>query len=267
MSKFIKNISDRIAAHTRAFKWSSIVIADEEKLLANVNSYPLIWKWLHIPQVSCVFVDIKNSTKINLNKYKKSSAQIYEFFTGTCVDILNSLEAGYIDIKGDGVFALYSKGQHFKALCAAVTIKTFCVDHFLPALYEKYFNNKNPLELWFHIGIDCETVLVKRVGIRNDYNNEVWAWKPVNIASKLASLSNDSIWISERFYNQIKWEDKAIKSCGCTNGQQSDNYTDVWQEKNVSKIDYLDFDCAYELSSPGWCSLHGQEYCRYLYKL
>lgn len=39
------------------------------------------------------------------------------------------------------------------------------------------------------------------------------------------------------------------------------------KKKNVSKIDYLDFDCAYELSSPGWCSLHGQEYCGYLYKL
>ena len=48
-----------------------------------------------------------------------------------------------------------------------------------------------------HIGMDIKTVLVKRIVLRKVEGktlkqNEVWAGKPVNMASKLASYGNEN---------------------------------------------------------------------------
>lgn len=213
--------------------------------------------WFKIPDVICVFVDMKGSTKLSASIYDKSTAGIYQFFTGTAVRMFHEFGTSYIDVKGDGVFALFNKGESYKAIAAAITFKTFVSEVFIPEI-----EKRTGIEIGLHVGIDQKTVLVSKVGIkrtdeRTDRQNEVWAGKPVNMASKLASLTNDNeILVSDRFFRGIK-NDLVLYSCGCPDGEKS--Y--LWKKVDVSDDEKFDFNTAYKLGSI-WCSVHGKEYCK-----
>lgn len=214
--------------------------------------------WLKIPDVICVFVDMKNSTRLSATTQDKNTAGAYQLFTGTAVRLFAAFESPYIDLKGDGVFALFDKNQPFRALSAAVTFKTFAKEKFVPIIKEK-----TRVDVGSHIGIDQKTVLVQKLGFkryrgRSDRQNEVWAGKPVNMAAKLASLSNENeLIVSERFYKNIQ-NDLATKSCGCGNADGAKQ--DLWKELDLSNDQKFDFDVAYLLVS-NWCPAHGNEYC------
>src|SRR5260370_29437009 len=143
--------------------------------------------WLKIPDVISVFVDMKGSTQLSAQKHERGTAGAYQLFTGTAVGLFHEFDAPYIDVRGDGVFALFNQDQVYLALAAAVTFKTFADDVFVPRLQEV-----TNIELGAHIGIDQEVVLVRKIGLkrhidRTDRQNEVWAGKPVNMSSKLAA--------------------------------------------------------------------------------
>ncbi len=196
------------------------------------------------------------STKLSAQKYDKTTARAYRLFTGTAVHLFSEFESPYIDLKGDGVFALFDSGQAHRALAAAVTFKTFAKEEFTPRV-----RKQTDVMVGCHIGIDQKTVLVRKLGFkryrgRTDRQNEVWAGRPVNMASKLASMSKDNELIaSERFYLNIKSE-KALKSCGCPSGTK----VHLWSELDVDSDKKFDFSKAYLLKSC-WCSIHGSEYC------
>ena len=65
------------------------------------------------------------STQFSASTHENATAGAYQLFTGTAVAIFDSFEASYIDVKGDGVFALFNGDQPYRALAAAVTFKTF----------------------------------------------------------------------------------------------------------------------------------------------
>jgi len=212
--------------------------------------------WLRIPDVICVYVDMMNSTQLSATKHDKSTAAVYRFYTHTAVRIFHEFESPYIDVRGDGVFALFNKNQPYRALAAAVTFKTFAKEVFVPTV-----NDSTECDIGSHMGIDQKTVLVRRMGLRRasgrtDRQNEVWAGKPVSMAAKLGSLTADSeLLISDRYFKNLK-DSLATKSCGCPSGKQ----VDLWEEVDVSEDDRLDFDRAYVLKSV-WCGTHGKEYC------
>jgi class 3 adenylate cyclase len=217
--------------------------------------------WLRVPDVICVFVDMKNSTKLSAYHQDKTTASIYQLFTGTAVRLFDEFESPYIDVKGDGVFALFNSSQPHRALAAAVTFKTFAEDVFIPKAKAKV-----QVDIGAHIGIDQRTVLVRKIGLkrvdgRTDRQNEVWAGKPVNMAAKLASRTpNNELLISDRYYDCLTNE-KARMSCGCPNG----NKVYLWQLIDLSSENIFDFDKAYKLLSK-WCAHHGSEYCEALLK-
>lgn len=212
--------------------------------------------WLKIPDVICVFVDMKNSTKLSASTQDKNTAGAYQLFTGTAVRLFAAFESPYIDLKGDGVFALFDKNQSFRAIAAAVTFKTFAQEVFVPTIEEK-----TKIEIGSHTGIDQKTVLVRKLGFkryrgRSDRQNEVWAGKPVNMAAKLASLSeNNELIVSDRFYNNIQ-NNLVTKSCGCPDGEKKW----LWSKLDLSDDSKFDFDLAYRLESK-WCEKHGNDYC------
>lgn len=212
--------------------------------------------WFRIPDVICVFVDMLGSTKLSAQKYDQTTARAYRLFTGTAVRLFSQFESPYIDLKGDGIFALFDSGQVHRALAAAVTFKTFAKEEFTPRVQKQ-----TDVMVGCHIGIDQKTVLVRKLGFkryrgRTDRQNEVWAGRPVNMASKLASMSKDKeLIVSDRFYSNIKSE-KALKSCGCPSGTK----TDLWSELDVDSDKKFDFSKVYLLTSC-WCSTHGSEYC------
>mgnify|MGYP004288410317 CR=1 FL=1 len=58
-------------------------------------------------------------------------------------------ETNQIDVKGDGVFALFNAGQPHTALAAVVSFKTFVKEYFSPKVKEL-----TELEIGGHFGID-----------------------------------------------------------------------------------------------------------------
>lgn len=212
--------------------------------------------WLRIPDVICVFVDMIGSTQFSAKKHDKTTASVYQLFTGTAVRLFHEFEASYIDVRGDGVFALFNSNRPYRALAAAVTFKTFVENEFT-----RRVKSKTDIVVGGHIGIDQRTVLVRTMGLksysdRTDRKNEVWAGKPINMAAKLASETDrGELLVSDRFYNQLK-DEHVTMSCGCPNQQK----VKLWDEIDLKNDDRFDFDSAYLLKS-NWCETHGAEFC------
>ena len=118
--------------------------------------------WLRIPDVICVYVDMLASTRLSAVKYDTSTAGAYQLFTGTAVRLLAAFEPPYIDVRGDGAFALFNGNQPYQALAAAVSFKTFADKVFVGKI-----KKDTGVQVGCHIGIDVRTILVKRVGLRS----------------------------------------------------------------------------------------------------
>lgn len=216
--------------------------------------------WMRVKDVICVFVDMKGSTKLSASHHEKGTSSIYRLFTSTAVKLFHEFDAPYIDIKGDGAFALFNANQAYRALCAAVTFKTFAEEEFVPRV-----TKKTGLDVGYHIGIDQKTLLVRKIGLkmvndRTDRQNEVWAGKTVNMAAKLASLADSTLLVSDRFYESLS-DKSATHSCTCGAGAAP-----LWKGVDVTDSNLFDFDTAYSLGSK-WCSVHGKTTCEYLLKL
>lgn len=218
--------------------------------------------WFRIPDVICVFVDMIGSTKLSAKHHENSTAGVYRLFTETAIQIFHHFEAPYIDVKGDGAFALFNQDQAYRALVSAVSFKTFADAEFAPRIQQT-----TGLDIGAHIGIDQKTVLVRRFGLRRvdgrtDRQNEVWAGKPVNMAAKLASLTQGGeLLVSDRYYERLT-DRHATHSCDCGSGGQQA----LWEEEDMTPEKLrlgFDFDRAYRLKSK-WCETHGAEYAREL---
>lgn len=218
--------------------------------------------WLKIPDVIACFVDMEGSTKLSATVHDQGTAKTFRYFTNTAIRIFHEFEAPYIDVKGDGVFALFDSDRIYTALASVVSFKTFVCNEFTPKV-----RGKTGLDIGGHFGIDQRTVLVRKLGLkyvegRTDRQNEVWAGKPINMAAKLASCSTgNTLWVSERFYAKLK-NPKATSSCGCPDGVVKP----LWHEEDVSTDDRFDFAKAWVLGS-NWCKTHGKGFCRDLVKL
>lgn len=215
--------------------------------------------WLQIPDVIACFVDMAGSTRLSASVHQNSTAKIYRYFTQTAVRIFHEFEAPYIDVRGDGVFALFDQNQTHRALAATVSFKTFVANNFTPRV-----KASTKLEIGGHFGIDKQTVLVRKFGLkafggRSDRKNEVWAGRPINMAAKLASLSSeDTLLVSDRYWKGLTGH-RSLMSCGC--GSDSGQTAQLWSEIDVSADERFDFDVAHQLAS-NWCSKHGKDFCR-----
>ena len=243
-------------------KISPLEVTDFDHIPAENDMSLQSGKWYRIRDVVSLYIDMKGSTQLTNEKYIKTSAKIYEIFTGSLIKILKQEEfkASFIDIKGDGGFALWKeKFGSVKALLAAVTFKTFV---------EKYLDKfvKDSIDGWkiaSKIGIVKGIVLVKRIGVRNTkdkkYNWAVWAGKPVNISSKLSDLSEgNSVLVTDNVYQDFSTPKELYKylilSCDC--GGES---KPLWNERTDFKEDFFTDTKIWELKSK-WCDVHGEEY-------
>lgn len=211
----------------------------------------------------CLFIDLDDSSKLSFKKHATTMAKIYDYFTQNIVDILNTEEfkADYIDIKGDGAFGIY-EGENaiFKALCAAVTFKSFFETTIKPKFKDIHpdFNCK--------LGIHQDKILVRKIGIRGT-NNEVWAGRVVNNAAKLAGLSKDIrekekidpnaviLVVSEKIYPILhEKHDHAVMSChhDKTTWKPGNPIQNVWREFDISQTDEVLGNKVYHTTSC-WC--------------
>ena len=261
--RYVDAIHSLISERERVFGIEN-TITNRNTLLTD-GAYPLADnQWIKIPDVVCVFVDIRNSTGLSATLHDKSTASIYELFTGTAIRMFHLFKAEYIDIKGDGVFALFSKDQVHRAFAAAMSFKTFAGDSFLRLVKQKL---PETLSVGFHMGIDQKTVLVKKLGLKNAEGrdirqNEVWAGKPINMAAKLAALSNDGeLFVSGRFYHNLSQNILVQRSCGCTVGSSARGArVPVWEIVEKPEGSPFDFEKIYKIKT-FWCVNHGKKWC------
>lgn len=217
--------------------------------------------WFRIPDVIACFVDMEGSTKLSATTHQKTTAKAYRYFTNTAVRIFNDFDAEYIDVRGDGVFALFNSDRPHTALAATVSFKTFVSRDFT-----RRIRDMTGQTVGGHYGIDRKTVLVRKLGLKivdgNQHRqNEVWAGKPINMAAKLASCSTQNrIWVSDRFFKCLKG-DRALNSCGCRDGKENQGSVPLWSDQDVKDDERFDFEKAYILKSD-WCERHGKQYLK-----
>ena len=227
--------------------------------------------WWRIRGATAVFADIKRSTSISVNGSRKDAAYAYTYFLRAMAVIFDKFGARYIDIQGDGVFGLFSgKDSTFSAAACAITMKTH-MERVAEPRFRKDASTKQGLKIG--IGVDQGTLLVRRLGLRNTGQNEVWAGSPVNAAAKLSSVAGDNqVVVSDRVFarygNASKIRRRALLwSCGCSVrkpkgglGLPAGQTTHLWTKVAVPKKLGLDFQSAHSLKTM-WCGKHGPEFC------
>jgi len=229
--------------------------------------------WYKIDDVTAVFADMKRSTQLNVSTSTKFSARSYTYFIRSMVRIGDRFGAKYMDIQGDGLFALFSgKDSVFHAFACAETMRTLTQTE-----AAKQLKKDSPHEDWTlaaSIGLDRNTVLVRRLGLRSEKENEVWAGKPVSMAAGLAALGNDNeLIVSDRVYSVFEDASKLRRrailwSCGCAGGEAGPGLDadegqtrELWVREDAPPDAAFDFDSIHRLEA-AWCRTHGAEFCQ-----
>lgn len=224
----------------------------------DVAALPIVARrWTRMYDIVAVVADLKGSTTMGTGKRAPSTASIYEAGTGGVVKVFDQFEADYIQIQGDGAFALFwGERRYERAMCAGITIKTMSVD--LAEQIEKKWPD-GP-KTGFKVGVASGRVLVKRIGTpRNlDQQEPVWAGKPVNYATKAAQcadrhelIATGSVW------DHIEKNDYLTFSCTCDNGP-SDG---IWKDFEIERLPEADPERQGRCLVSSWCAVHGEEYC------
>ena len=156
--------------------------------------------------VTAVFVDIRESTKLFSENRKTSTAKIIRSFTSEVIEILKDDEnLREIGIRGDCVYAIYTISSEEETY--NIASKVFYVNTFMQML-NKLLDNKKMTRINVGIGVSTAKELVVKAGRENSgVNNLVWIGKAVTFASKFSSLANKDgykpIILSDNFYNKL----------------------------------------------------------------
>jgi class 3 adenylate cyclase len=220
-------------------------------------------RWTRVKDVVVVVADLKDSTKLNFDVYANTSASLYEAVTGNLVRIVDAFDPDFVDIQGDGLFALFHGSRRYeRALCAGISIKTFSTDHLAPAI-EELMSFRFP-KTGLKVGIAAGLLVVKRVGVRGTHE-PVWAGKPVNWATKCAGSADcHGLIATQKVFQKFAENDYVTHSCGCTTGLDGTRVSggiprELWVDVPVETLPEDDVRCK-RLTSQ-WCEDCGDEFC------
>lgn len=217
--------------------------------------------WYKTHEAPVVFVDIKGSTKLVNAASLKEVSEVYTYFVRGMAIVFDKFDADYTDVQGDGLFSVFTGGNSlFRAIACAITMNTV-ISEVMPDYITNY--PIAPGKLFAGIGIDQADVQVRRLGIPNVKQNEVWAGKPVNMASKLSSrASYNQILVSDRVYRAIETADGHRKSailndCLCISSSRNGQ---KWRSEKPASKRGFDFKKIYRTGKV-WCTEHADELC------
>ncbi|CAN5274859.1 hypothetical protein BH09ACT3_BH09ACT3_14910 [soil metagenome] len=222
----------------------------------DVENLPIGDTWHRLTDVVAVVFDMLASTNLEQGRKPASTASIYDAGVGGVVRVFNTFDADFVDIQGDGGFALFwGKRRYERALCAAVTIRKFSND-FAEQLKVKW---PDAPSTGFKIGVASGPVLAKKVGLERhlDLQEPVWAGHPVNFAAKSAQQQTDAkhLVITASVWDAIENNDYLTFSCGCPSG----TIYNLWDNVEIDKIPGDDrYGQSLDVT---WCAIHGEEFC------
>jgi class 3 adenylate cyclase len=230
-------------------------------LPVDVAKLPLIARrWVRIEDVFAVVADLKGSTNLGYSKHTASTASIYEAATGGLVKIYKEFGADFVQIQGDGGFALFWGDQAFeRAICTAITVKTFSEKNLVKKLEKKW--NEIP-KTGFKVGVAASSLLVKRVGVpKTDIEEPVWVGKAVNYAAKCAQQADaHELIVTGSVWDSIEGNDYLSTSCGCGAGF-GPGPSALWSPIEIEKIREEDGERGGQVLTSTWCDTHGSEFC------
>lgn len=214
-------------------------------------------RWMRMKDLVVVVADLKSSTGLGTGSNAASTASIYEAGTGGVVRVFDQFDANFIQIQGDGAFAIFwGERRYERAMCAGITVKANSLD-FAGQIEAKWPSKP---KTGFKVGVASGRVLVKRVGTpRNPAQQEpVWAGKPVNYATKAAQCADrHELIVTGSVWDRIEKNDFLTLSCTCGDGP-SDS---IWQDIQIDKLPADDPERQGRRLTSSWCSTHGEEYC------
>lgn len=218
-------------------------------------------RWYRLDDVVVVFADLKNSTQLAVGKHPRTTAAIYRVATGNVVRVLNSLDADFIQIQGDGVFGLFWGEKRLeRAICAGITVKTFSQEVLQSKLESKW---PNAPQTGFKVGLASGRVLVKNVGTPRNKNEQepIWAGKPVNYAAKAAQQADrNQLIVTGTVWLGIEGNDYLTVSCGCDGEGSSSDLTVLWKDVEIEKLGHDEDDAAGRVLDACWCKNCGPRF-------
>lgn len=139
---------------------------------------------------TCVlYIDIRKSTKLNLQHYPYTMAKLYSSFVRSMIKAAEYYNGKVRNIVGDRVMVVYdSDNCYTNAVNTAILMNTIS-----QKIINKRFKNN---AFTCGIGIDYGKMMVTKCGTikqgseNANYKSLVWLGKPANIASKLTDSAN-----------------------------------------------------------------------------
>lgn len=245
------DLKTELASNPEVVDWSGNLDVSQLPITAR--------RWVKVSDVVAVVADLKSSTQLGTGRRAASTASIYQAATGGVVNVYNQFDADFIQIQGDGAFALFwGEKRYERAMCAGITVRTFSAD--LVEQLEKKWSDLP--ETGFKVGVASGRVLTKRMGTpRNPAQQEpVWAGKPVNYAAKAAqSADRNQLIVTGSVWDRVQGNDYLAISCCCGAGGQPS--LGIWDDVVIERLPESDPERQGRLLHAAWCSKHGAEFC------
>lgn len=221
--------------------------------LADIRSE--VPRWMRVDDVVAVVADLKNSTQFNTDRNEKTIARFYESYMQQLVDAVAAFDPAFIDIQGDGLFALFDGDKPYeRALAAGVTMKTYVQLRLLPQLKAK-LGDSLP-ETGLKVGAASGSIFVKKVGVRGK-TEPIWAGKPVNWAAKCAQQAQaGEMIVAEAVWERLQSNDYITHSCGCNTETRIP--TALWTAVEIERLP--EDRRSGHLLRTNWCPNHGSEF-------
>jgi class 3 adenylate cyclase len=167
-------------------------------------------------ELTMLFIDIRESTKIVDGLRRTTAARMYKSFLWGVARIARLNNGELRSFNGDGVLmAFMGDRKRTNAAKAALQMSWFAQKVLKPKLDAVFQSNQqlrgDGIEFDFGIGIDVGKVLIVRGGIRGENNNDlVWVGNATNYAVKLSALSKEGyhIYISDDVYKNMNKSSK-----------------------------------------------------------
>jgi class 3 adenylate cyclase len=260
MNEGINAVLDDLDERARASLRTPVQIRDSDHF-PSVEEIKVDTVWIRVRDVVALFADLKNSTALNFRKHAQTSARLYEAVMSNCVRAIDRFDPAFVDIQGDGLFALFHGERSFqRGMCAGITLKTFSERKLVPAIENwEQVGDRFP-ETGLKIGMHAGVIAVKKVGVR-DTNEPVWAGKPVNWAAKCAAHADrNQLIVSQAVYAKFESNDYVTHSCGCTlAGRGTGTPRRIWVDEYVDSLPQDQMRCKRLISR--WCEHCGNEFC------
>jgi class 3 adenylate cyclase len=256
-------VNDRLAAEAdraRNELKTPVEIVEVDNFPEREDMYVDARKWTRMDDVVALAVDLKGSTALDFKgKHANTSARLYEAVTGCGVRLLSDFNPQFVDIQGDGFFALFHGERRYeRALCAGITLKTFSSRDLVPAI-EETMSDRFP-KTGLKVGLAASALVVKRVGTRKT-NEPVWAGKAVNWATKCAQRADaHELIATSKVFNKFANNNYVTHSCGCLNGEPGGSISYLWSDTVVEALGDGNVDC--KLLKTCWCKNCGSDFCQ-----